>query len=116
MIEPPKLPLHTSDKLYFRIGEISRIARVPTSALRFWESQFPGITPQRSASGQRLYSRHDLDLILEIKNLLYERKFTIEGARDHLKTHSIDCETPCTKNDLIQSIRSELEKIRNLLK
>ncbi|MCK5485789.1 MAG: MerR family transcriptional regulator, partial [Desulfobacterales bacterium] len=69
------------DKLYFRIGEVSKIVGLPTYVLRFWETEFSKIRPKRTSSGQRLYTRNDIELILKIKNLLYEKKFTIQGAR-----------------------------------
>lgn len=72
------------DKLYFKIGEVSHITGLPPYVLRFWETEFKKINPKRTASGQRLYRQRDVSLILEIKSLLYERKFTIQGARQHL--------------------------------
>ncbi|MEJ2040744.1 MAG: MerR family transcriptional regulator, partial [Desulfosarcinaceae bacterium] len=73
MMAPGSKPDPTiPDKLYFRIGEVSRIAGVPASVLRFWESAFRRIKPQRTKAGQRLYRKSDVELILTIKNLLYE--------------------------------------------
>lgn len=72
------------DKLYFRIGEVSRLAGVKPYVLRYWESEFSGISPKKSGTGQRLYRRKDVELILEIKRLLYDKRFTIEGARKTL--------------------------------
>ena len=69
------------DKLYFRIGDVSRLAGVKAYVLRYWETEFPAIAPKKSGTGQRLYRRKDVELILEIKHLLYEKRFTIEGAR-----------------------------------
>jgi DNA-binding transcriptional MerR regulator len=69
------------DKLYFRIGDVSRLAGVKPYVLRYWETEFPAIAPKKSGTGQRLYRRKDVELILEIKHLLYEKRFTIEGAR-----------------------------------
>ena len=103
------------DKLYFRIGEVSRIVGVPSSVLRFWESVFPRIKPHRTDAGQRMYRRVDVQLILTIKHLLYEKKFTIKGARRHLNTPQIDSHDPSTEEDLIQDIRMELQQILNLL-
>lgn len=103
------------DKLFYRIGEVSRIAGVQTSVLRFWESEFPRIKPRRTDSGQRIYSRKDLDLILTIKELLYKKKFTIKGARQYLNSKS----TPPPKGhnqEVLEEIRSELEEIHDLLK
>jgi DNA-binding transcriptional MerR regulator len=69
------------DKLYFRIGDVSRLAGVKPYVLRYWETEFPAIAPKKSGTGHRLYRRKDVELILEIKHLLYEKRFTIEGAR-----------------------------------
>ena len=69
------------DKLYFRIGEVGRVTGVKPHVLRYWETEFPGISPKKSGSGHRLYRRKDVELILEIKRLLYQERFTIEGAR-----------------------------------
>ncbi len=106
---PPEIP----DKLYFRIGEVSRLADVPTSVLRFWENEFPRIKPKRTDSGQRLYRKNEVALILTIKHLLYDRKFTIKGARKFLKSKS----APDKKNtnELLQDIRSQLQQIRDML-
>lgn len=73
------------DKLYFKIGEVAKIADVPTHVLRYWESEFPGIRPKRANSKQRLYRRQDVELIVEIKSLLHERGYTIAGARKLLE-------------------------------
>lgn len=73
------------DKRYFRIGEASRIIGVEPYVLRYWESEFPQVRPQRADSNQRTYQRKDLENLLEIKKLLYEEKMTIEGAKRRLK-------------------------------
>ncbi len=69
------------DKLYFRIGEVSRLAGIKPYVLRFWETEFPGLGPKKSGTGHRLYRRKDVELVLEIKRLLYDKRYTIEGAR-----------------------------------
>src|SRR5262245_15136282 len=74
------------DKLYFRIGDVARIAGIKPYVLRFWETEFGGLGPKKSGTGHRLYRRKDVELVLEIKRLLYEQRFTIEGARKHLET------------------------------
>lgn len=73
------------NKLYFRIGEVSDLVGVKPYVLRYWESEFPDIKPSKSKSGQRLYKRRDVELLLRIKELLYEERFTINGARKRLK-------------------------------
>lgn len=72
------------DKLYFRIGEVSELADTKPYVLRYWETEFPSLKPGKSATGHRLYRRPDVEMVLEIKRLLYEQGFTIEGARKHL--------------------------------
>ena len=78
----PEIP----NKLYFRIGEVAKLAGIKPYVLRFWESEFPGLGPKKSGTGHRLYRRKDVELVLEIKRLLYEKRFTIEGARKVLET------------------------------
>ena len=69
------------DKRYFKIGEVSKIADVAPHVLRYWESEFKGIKPKRANSKQRLYRREDVELILVIKKLLHNKRYTISGAR-----------------------------------
>ncbi len=69
------------DKLYFRIGEVSQLCGLPAHVLRFWETEFPQLKPNKGGSGQRLYRRQDVELVLELQHLLHEEKFTIAGAR-----------------------------------
>ena len=78
----PEIP----NKLYFRIGEVARLAGIKPYVLRFWESEFSGLGPKKSGTGHRLYRRKDVELVLEIKRLLYEKRFTIEGARKVLES------------------------------
>ena len=77
----PEIP----NKLYFRIGEVAKLAGIKPYVLRFWESEFNGLGPKKSSTGHRLYRRKDVELVLEIKRLLYEKRFTIEGARKILE-------------------------------
>ncbi len=82
------------DKLFFKIGEVAKIAGVKQHVLRYWESEFPWIRPQKSKSNQRLYRRRDVEAVLAIKHLLYDRKFTIEGAKKHLKSEGVEAAVP----------------------
>jgi DNA-binding transcriptional MerR regulator len=85
----PVQPTHEiPDKLYFRIGEVARLAGIKPYVLRFWETEFPTLGPRKSGTGHRLYRRKDVELVLEIKRLLYEKRFTIEGARKTLETRN----------------------------
>jgi DNA-binding transcriptional MerR regulator len=76
------------DKLYFRIGEVSRLCRLPAYVLRFWETEFPQLKPVKSSTGQRMYRQRDVENVLHIKKLLYDQGFTIAGARQHLKAEA----------------------------
>jgi DNA-binding transcriptional MerR regulator len=102
------------DKLFFRIGEVSRIVGVPASVLRFWENEFPRIKPQRTDTGQRVYRRGDVELILTIKHLLYDQNFTIKGARKHLQARA-KADRLQPPNALVAELRAELQQIRDLL-
>jgi DNA-binding transcriptional MerR regulator len=82
----PLAPQEIPDKLYFRIGEVARLAGIKPYVLRFWETEFPSLGPKKSGTGHRLYRRKEVEMALEIKRLLYEKRFTIEGARKFLET------------------------------
>jgi DNA-binding transcriptional MerR regulator len=73
------------DKLYFRIGEVAALCEVPAYVLRFWESEFPQLKPNKGGTGQRLYRRRDVEMALRVKTLLYDEGYTIPGARQMLK-------------------------------
>src|SRR5437899_5552952 len=73
------------DKLYFRIGEVARLCRLPAYVLRFWETEFPQLKPVKSSTGQRMYRKRDVESVVRIKRLLYEEGYTIAGARQHLR-------------------------------
>jgi DNA-binding transcriptional MerR regulator len=101
------------DKLYFKIGEVSKISGLPSHVLRFWESEFKKIKPRRTASGQRSYTRKDIETILEIKHLLHEKKFTLEGARKYLNARTEWDSLPVM--ELLEDLKAELKSIRNML-
>jgi len=73
------------EKIYFRIGEVSSLAKLPTYVLRFWETEFPQLRPTKSSTGQRMYRRKDVEFVMQIRKLLYEDGFTIAGARERLR-------------------------------
>src|SRR5512144_2328184 len=73
------------DKLYFRIGDVSELLQLPAYVLRFWETEFPQLKPTKSSTGQRMYRRREVEFAIRIKTLLYEKGFTIAGAREQLK-------------------------------
>ena len=97
------------DKLYFKIGEVSAITGLPSHVLRFWESEFKKIKPRRTESGQRSYTRKDIETILEIKQLLHDKKFTLEGARKHLNARSGSDAT--TEKELLAELESEMATV-----
>ena len=101
------------DKRYFRIGEASRIIGVEPYVLRYWESEFPQIRPGRADSKQRTYQRKDIEILLEIKNLLYEEKMTIEGAKRRLKENAAG--KTQAKSAFVKQINTELKDILDTL-
>ncbi len=110
------------EKRYYRIGEVSRITGVKPYVLRYWESEFRWMAPQKSKSKQRLYRKRDIDMILLIKKLLHEQRFTIAGARKKLREmgigRALDEGTLSLENDhraRYRKIRDELVQIRALL-
>ncbi len=110
------------DKRYYRIGEVSKITGVKPYVLRYWETEFKWMVPQKSRSKQRLYQKRDIDTILLIKKLLHEQRYTIAGARKKLREMgvakargqgSLSIETDHRAR--YRRIRGELEAIRQLL-
>lgn len=109
------------DKLYFRIGEVSKLARLEAYVLRFWETEFPQLKPTKSSTGQRMYRRRDVESILLIKKLLYDEGYTIAGAREKLKTDTKSAKSPVlpfpkkmVHTDL-KRVRQGLQEILNIL-
>jgi DNA-binding transcriptional MerR regulator len=116
----------TSERLYYRIGEVSRITGLKAHVLRYWESEFKVIKPYKGGSLQRLYRKKDLDLILKIKKLLYEDGFTIAGAKKkirdleraenkQMKLRLIEKGSNGKERELLVAIREELRWIRKML-
>ena len=81
----PSDPSGIPDKPYFKIGEAARLCAVKPFVLRYWETEFRSLRLQKTRSQQRLYRRKDIELLLKIRHLLYEERFTIEGARSRLR-------------------------------
>ncbi|MDR2017989.1 MAG: MerR family transcriptional regulator [Syntrophobacterales bacterium] len=94
------------DRMFYRIKEVCAITGLKPHVLRYWEQEFKDIKPVKSSAGQRLYKRKDLDTIIAIKKLLYEKRFTIDGAKKYLTGH----------RSLIDEIRAELTQIAEILK
>lgn len=109
------------EKLYFRIGEVATLCRLPAYVLRFWESEFPQLRPVKSSTGQRMYRRRDVESVLRIKELLYEQGFTISGARQQLRAEVKADKSqsaipfPTQASPEIQHIRQGLREILDLL-
>ena len=108
------LDSHIPDKLYFKIGEVSKLAELPAYVLRFWESEFGNIRPKRTSSGQRMYRKSDVEMILKIRDLLHTKKYTIRGAKQYLRTRK-STEAGIAQQDLLAEVKTELEEIRQLL-
>lgn len=111
----PQIP----DKLYFKIGEVSKLAGVATHVLRYWESEFPSIRPQRANSQQRLYRRVDVETILVIKTLLHAQGYTIAGARKFLESGQkvmAQSAPPQNTAGYLEQIKSELREMSALLR
>ncbi|HTS30536.1 MAG TPA: MerR family transcriptional regulator [Bryobacteraceae bacterium] len=116
----PEIP----DKLYFKIGEVSELLGVEPYVLRYWETEFTVLSPKKSGTGHRLYRRKDVELLLRIKHLLYEKKFTIEGARlalqaetrGHRPRSGRRLQQELFSDDPLPNIRRELVEILELLK
>ena len=121
LLPDPSTEVAIPDKLYFRIGEVSELTRTKAFVLRYWETEFPSLRPVKGKSGHRLYRRKDVELIFQIRRLLYEKGFTIEGARRHLAQ---DGKNPAEQTHLFQSpvdvkelraIRNELQSVLTML-
>ncbi|MBN2809021.1 MAG: MerR family transcriptional regulator [Deltaproteobacteria bacterium] len=104
------------EKLYFRIGEASRIVGVKPYVLRFWEKEFDLVKPEKSSSKQRLYRRQDVVALCEIKRLLHEERYTIEGTRKKLKELLTAKVTARPETISLDRLKSELLAVRALLK
>lgn len=114
-VELPAIP----GKRYFTIGEVSDLCQVKPHVLRYWEQEFPQLKPVKRRGNRRYYQRHDVELIREIRSLLYEQGFTIGGARQQLdgeapKGEGIDSEG--VSLELVREVRRELEEVLTLLK
>jgi DNA-binding transcriptional MerR regulator len=114
------------ERLYYRIGEVSRITGLKAHVLRYWESEFKVIKPHKGGSLQRLYRRKDLDLILKIKKLLYEDGFTIAGAKKkirdlerlenkQMKLRLVEKGSNGNAHEFLVALQEELKGIRKML-
>jgi DNA-binding transcriptional MerR regulator len=110
------------DKLYFRIGEVSRLCSLPSYVLRFWETEFSQLKPTKSGTGQRMYRKIDVENVLRVKKLLYDQGFTIAGARQQLraevkrKQSPLPFAVPSTGKGELKQVRQGLREILGILK
>ena len=109
--ELPAIP----GKRYFTIGEVSELCRVKSHVLRYWEQEFPPLKPVKRRGNRRYYQRHDVILIRQIRNLLYEQGYTIGGARQKLSDSSAKEDTNQSQQ-LVHQMRVELEDLLQVLK
>lgn len=103
------------EKLYYTIGEVSEMFKVNASLVRFWEKEFPIINPQKNKKGNRVFTKKDIDNFRIIYNLVKERGFTIQGAREHLSRHKGEAEKNMEVIKSLQEIKSFLLEIENEL-
>jgi DNA-binding transcriptional MerR regulator len=103
------------DKLYFRIGEVSRLCGLPSYVLRFWETEFTQLKPSKSGTGQRMYRKVDVENVLRVKKLLYDQGFTIAGARQQLRAETKRKQSPLPFTVPVTG-RAELKQVRQGLR
>jgi DNA-binding transcriptional MerR regulator len=123
-------PTAIPDKLYFRIGEVAKLCKVQAYVLRFWESEFPQLKPNKSGTGQRLYRKRDVEMAMQIKHLLHDEGYTIAGARQLLHSEAreprrsrgsqpelpLRAEIAKSKNEArLQKLRKELKELLGML-
>ncbi|PKN87611.1 MAG: MerR family transcriptional regulator [Deltaproteobacteria bacterium HGW-Deltaproteobacteria-1] len=104
------------EKSYFRIGEVSKILNVEPYVIRYWESEFKTVKPVRTKTSQRLYRKKDVQELLTIRNLLYQQRFTINGAKKQLMKMRDQDESTATVNEKLIFIKKELEHIRKIMR
>lgn len=109
--EEVKRNLDIPEKLYYGIGEVAQIVNVAAHVLRYWEKEFPQVKPIKRNSGRRFYRRQDVDELLEIRHLLYEKHFTIIGAREYMQQNKL-AEDP---HAWLKNIKHELIEIKKIL-
>ena len=103
-------------KLYYSIGEVSKMVDLKSYVLRYWETEFKQLSPPKNRAGNRTYRQKDIDLIFKIKDLLYNKKYTIEGARSLLSSKSDFNKSSVSKNSAaISTLKKELEQIINII-
>jgi DNA-binding transcriptional MerR regulator len=121
-MEEVKIP----DRLFFKIGDVADLVKVKPYVLRYWETEFPMISPQKSVTGQRIYRRGDVETLMLIKHLLYNEKYSIDGARKRLRElrkegdlktvkEEIASGAPARRNEALTAARKALEEMHELI-
>ena len=104
-------------KLYYSIGEVSKMVGLKSYVLRYWETEFKQLSPPKNRAGNRTYRQKDIDLILKIKDLLHEKKFTIEGARSVVSGKSVpELQDDRINKNIIRQLKNELDEILQIIK
>jgi DNA-binding transcriptional MerR regulator len=96
------------DRIYFKIGDVAELVGVKPYVLRYWETEFPMISPQKSNTGQRVYRRTDVETVVLIKTLLYDERYSIEGARKRIRELRKEGELKSFKKEITETPREEL--------
>ncbi|MBA4371306.1 MAG: MerR family transcriptional regulator [Thermodesulfovibrio sp.] len=126
-VDNPRPALPLPDKLFYKIGEVSRITGIESYVLRYWETEFPFLKPRKNKSGQRVYTKKELELILQVKKMLYQERYTIEGVRKRfgegaaktVEVRTIPESKPKisrSQQDAIGFIRKKLQDILNQIR
>ena len=102
-------------KVFYKIGEVSQVTKLPAYVLRFWESQFPFLKPKKSRGNQRLYVRRDVETVLEIKRMLYEEGYTLEGVKRYWARRGPASAQRVKPKELAQKLRGNLQAILKIL-
>jgi len=102
------------EKVFYKIGEVSEITKIEPYVLRYWESEFSFLRPRKNKAGQRIYSRKDLELIIQIRDLLYKERYTIEGVRKKFRERSF--KKTSVSIETVQNIKKRLKEILKILK
>jgi len=115
----PRRKTNTEEKLYYSISEVARITKLEAYVLRFWEKEFPMLKPRKNRGGNRMYQKSDIEMINKIKHLLYKENYTIEGARNRLKSIKPTPEkkqlaSSAKTERLIGEIRKDIEDLLKL--
>ena len=102
------------NKMFYRVGEVGQLVGVESYVLRYWEKMFPQLRPEKDEAGQRIYTKSDIDIVLRIRNLLYEERYTIDGARKKLKEER-KSKGKNKNSENVQELLTVLKDVKNTL-